>query len=54
MLGLGTYNCNLATKLIFDLALLDCTRRMLLDQLVQMFDTHGEMIFADWMVWWCF
>jgi hypothetical protein len=21
---------------------------------VQMFDTHGEMMFADWMVWWCF
>lgn len=40
----STYNCNLATELVLDLTRFDSIRRMLLNELVQMLDTHsGEL-----------
>jgi hypothetical protein len=35
-----TYNGDFASELVLDLALLDCLWRMLLNELVQVFDTH--------------
>jgi hypothetical protein len=35
-----TYYGDFASKLVLDLALLDCLRRMLLNELVKVFDTH--------------
>jgi hypothetical protein len=35
-----TYNCDFAAELVLDLTGLDCIWRMLLDELVQVLDTH--------------
>ena len=37
---LGTYNGNLATELVLDLALLDRIRSFILDDAEQLFDAH--------------
>jgi hypothetical protein len=39
-----TYNCYFAAKLVLDLARLDGRRRMLLDELVQVLDTHRVVL----------
>jgi hypothetical protein len=36
----STYDSNFATELVLDFARLDCIGRVLLDELVQVFDTH--------------
>lgn len=39
-----TYNCDFATKLVLDLACLDCIWRVLLNELVQVLDTHLDIV----------
>jgi len=39
-----TYNCDFATKLVLDLTRLDCIWRVLLNELVQVLDTHLDVV----------
>jgi hypothetical protein len=43
-LVLSTYNCDFAAKLVLDLARLDRGWRILLDELVQVLDTHRAVL----------